>query len=662
MEVPRHGGQPQSTWKYLDTGVSPNADWAQPRFDDRGWLAGPAPLGYDPDLPVATPVSFGVDPAHKHVTTWFRRSFVVARAVNHQRLRLRVMRDDGVVVYLNGREVYRDNLPAGPVLPETLALEGIEDEWSYRLISLPSRLVEGTNVLAAQVHQWSTASSDLLFDAELLSTLARGPYLLQVTTNSIVVRWRTHVATVPVVRFGTNSAQLTESAAGPGPAYNHSVLLTNLLPDTRYHYAVEAGGEVLAEGPDLTFRTAPMGPRPTRIWVVGDSGTVTWGEPWAGMARSVRDAYLDHSAATRPADLWLMLGDNAYYQGFDQEFQAAMFDLYNRILPSTPVWSTLGNHEAYSLTPDGRLPYYDIFSVPPLPGTGGVPSGSPRYYSFNYGNIHFVNLDSMLSDRSTNGPMWRWLQQDLAANTQDWLIAFWHHPPYSKGNHDSDNIDGDDPELVEMRENFLPLLESYGVDLVLCGHSHNYERSYLLSGHYGYSRTLMPQMILDAGSGRPGDTGAYRKSQSKPSPNQGTVYIVAGSSGSTTGGPLNHPAMFVSLDELGSVILDVDHQRLEARMLRENGVVADHFTLLNGVPPEPLRMVGTILHGDVLTLRWKSRSGRSYQVERATNLAAPSWSPVGLPITATGMTTSWSTPVQPQAGPLLFRITLVGEL
>ena len=102
-----------------------------------------------------------------------------------------------------------------------------------------------------------------------------------------------------------------------------------------------------------------------------------------------------------------------------------------------------------------------------------------------------------------------WVTADLAATDQDWVIAYWHHPPYTKGSHDSDF----ETELIEMREVFLPVLEQGGVDLVLAGHSHVYERSFLLDQHYGDSTTLTAAMKLDAGSGRPEDTGAYQKYQ-----------------------------------------------------------------------------------------------------------------------------------------------------
>ena len=100
-----------------------------------------------------------------------------------------------------------------------------------------------------------------------------------------------------------------------------------------------------------------------------------------------------------------------------------------------------------------------------------------------------------------------WLRNDLANNTKDWLIAFFHHPPYSKGSHNSDT----ETELIQMRQNFLPILEQHGVDLVLSGHSHAYERSKFIDGHYGSSGTFSSSMVVQAGSGRTDGTGAYTK-------------------------------------------------------------------------------------------------------------------------------------------------------
>src|SRR6185436_13400961 len=165
-----------------------------------------------------------------------------------------------------------------------------------------------------------------------------------------------------------------------------------------------------------------------------------------------------------------------------------------------------------------------------------------------------------------------------------WIVAFWHHPPYSKGSHDSDT----ESQLIKMRTDINPILEAGGVDLVLSGHSHAYERSYLIDGHYGLSTTFTAAMKVDGGSGR--DPAPYRKGTGTPA-HEGAVYVVAGSSGQASGGALNHPAMFISLNNLGSLVLDIDGNRLDARFLRENGTSPDSFTIVKGTPTPPLPAV-----------------------------------------------------------------------
>ena len=162
----------------------------------------------------------------------------------------------------------------------------------------------------------------------------------------------------------------------------------------------------------------------------------------------MRDAYYTFTGAVH-TNLWLMLGDNAYVDGTDAEYQRAVFDMYPTMLRQSVLWPAIGNHDtAQATTVPPTLPYFQIFSLPAAAEAGGVASGTEKYYSFDYANIHFVCLDSMTSARSSMGPMLTWLQNDLAATTQQWIIAFWHHPPYSKGSHDSDVA----IELLEMRQ------------------------------------------------------------------------------------------------------------------------------------------------------------------------------------------------------------------
>jgi Calcineurin-like phosphoesterase/Purple acid Phosphatase, N-terminal domain len=433
---------------------------------------------------------------------------------------------------------------------------------------------------------WQLAMMALLLAGNALAgPVVRGPYLQRASPDSITVRWRTSAATDSRVTFGPSPDSLTRSAEDAAVTTEHEMTITGLAPETRYYYSVGSTSGPLAGGDASTFFLTPPPAgtaRPTRIWVIGDSGTANFN------AETVYNVYRAFTGSTY-THLWLMLGDNAYLDGTDAEYQRAVFDMYPELLRQSVLWPTLGNHDGHSADSATQAgPYYAIFTLPRNAEAGGVPSGTEAYYSFDYGNLHFVVLDSYETDRSAAGAMMSWLKADLQATTADWLIAFWHHPPYSKGSHDSDA----EIELIQMRETFLPVLESYGVDLVLTGHSHSYERSKLIDGHYGSSATFSGVHVIDGGSGRVNDTGAYDKG-SPGAPNDGAVYAVAGSSGQISGGPLNHPAMYISRNELGSMVLDVNGLRLDAQFLNTNGTVRDSFTIIKESPPPPPPPPGT---------------------------------------------------------------------
>ena len=179
--------------------------------------------------------------------------------------------------------------------------------------------------------------------------------------------------------------------------------------------------------------------------------------------------------------------------------------------------------------------------------------------------------------------MVRWLKQDLEANRQDWLVAFCHHPPYTKGNHDSDKDRDSDTRMKKMREIVLPMLEEHGLDLMLNGHSHVYERSFLLNGVYGHSTNLNERVSFKSlKDGRVDGTGRYTKPTLGPAPSEGAVYVVAGSSGQTSGGGLQHPVMCLSLNVLGSLVLDFDRNRMDATFIDDKAIVRDYFTIVKG--------------------------------------------------------------------------------
>jgi hypothetical protein len=509
----------------------------------------------------------------------FHKVFTCARSEEVTALQIRLLRSDGAIVYLNGREIARSNVPPSDDSSRVQAILPAlgPDLGSYHLIRAPANaLRRGRNTLAVELHQAQRGSGEPRFDLELLASRARnpvfitrGPYLQNATPDAMTIRWRTDVPTVGVVRWGPTRQPLANTAPGPdGARTEHEIRLTGLTPATKYFYAIRSHGNT-TRGNTATrrFKTLPTpgSDVPLRVWVVGDSGT---GGDGTARAERVRDSFRKFSAG-KPADIWLMLGDNAYNSGLDIEFQRAVFDTYRTFLPKLPLWSTLGNHETYGPEP---IPYFNVFTLPTQGEAGGIPSGTEKYYSFDYGPVHFICLDSQGSNRQPGSPMLTWLDSDLAATQARWVIAFWHHPPYSRGSHNSDT----EIELIEMRQNALPILEAYGVDLVLCGHSHSYERSMLIDGHYGLSTTLQPSMIKDAGSGAFNGDGPYVKAERS---HGGAVYTVCGVSGRIGGGTFDHPVMVTSMATLGSMILDISGDRLNAKFLEATGRVRDKFTI-----------------------------------------------------------------------------------
>ncbi len=443
-------------------------------------------------------------------------------------------------------------------------------------------------------------------------------FLQQLGSDSVIIKWRGNVdggAEADSVCFGTDMAALPAQSKTNAQvtATGHSeVLLSGLQPDTTYYYSV--GGAGRADEAHY-FRTAPVtGELPadgnTRIWIVGDSGVGGTGKPEAGY---VRDGFMTFAKnnGDEPADLFLMLGDNAYNQGTDLEHQGAIFDVYTELLATTPLWPTIGNHEMGSVgistatspntfavvgdgstggpdpAPDSPMPYLNIFTLPTSGEIGGIASGTEQYYSFDYANVHIVSLDSQLAIRDTDSraAMLQWLKDDLMANSLDWTIVIFHHPPYTKGSHDSDSeLGGIDQPIFAIREEFTPVFEQYGVDLAYSGHSHIYERSYYIKGHTGLSDTFDPLTMaelndMNAPASGQGDEAYTQISRSGM--DDKLVYTVAGNGGKlgVTSAGYPHPANFFSEVELGSVVIDVDASRLEASFVDVNGAVLDSFVM-----------------------------------------------------------------------------------
>ena len=441
--------------------------------------------------------------------------------------------------------------------------------------------------------------SCLLSLSGFAQTIVRGPYLQRVTPTSVMVRWRTDVPTDSRVRYGANLSQQTIDNQ---QTTEHIVTILGLQPATQYPYVVGTSGKDLSpEDASYFVKTAPAfgSNDPVRMWVLGDFGT--------GSERQ-KQAYDSFKAASqnRRPDLWVWLGDNAYSNGKDDEFQRTVFDYYPEHLRNLPFYATPGNHDYHDDVNDFNIPYYALTTHPKAGEAGGVPSGTSSYYAVDYGPVHLISLDSFGNEAGkyrlwdTTGTQIQWLKKDLAANRdagtkRPWTIIIFHHPPYTQGSRNSDT----EQDLILNRERLTPIFERYNVDLVLSGHSHIYERTYQMRGHRGLSGTFDKKLFaVDTTTGRYDGSANSCPIVQK---NGSLVYIVNGSGGANTGRAPNYPhkAMVYSYtDEGGSMLIDVAENRLDAQWMAPSGVL-DRFTMVKNVNR---RQAITASYADTLTL------------------------------------------------------------
>ena len=388
----------------------------------------------------------------------------------------------------------------------------------------------------------------------------RQPYLVTQTANSMAVKWQTPESEVGKIAYGLSPQTLSNVRLEEVGTKKHKITMSNLEECTRYYYKVVSDSLVI-DNMDRSFTTLCNEKSFQRLWVIGDSGddTKNQREVYKQMNDSIKRDYTQ-------LDMWVLLGDNAYTSGTQKQFNKSLFKPFIELVKRFTPWAVPGNHDAR------RWAFYDIFDFPMHGESGGVPSGHEEFYSVDNGNLHLVMLDSETVNRDNDGSMAEWLRKDLAANKKPWVIVAFHTPPYSDGGHKSDSDWDSRGRLKDMRENFVPIFDEYGVDLVLSGHSHGYERSKLIVNHLGKSDTFSTQNIVQD---RKTD---YVKSLTKKK-NSGTIYQVCGSSAKLDGATYNHPALPYSLAQMGSLIIELTPTTLTSKFLNIDGKITDEFRI-----------------------------------------------------------------------------------
>ena len=456
-----------AVWKYNDTGTDlHSAGW--PIVDDSGWAAGPAQLGYGLNGEVST-ISYGPDPANKYRCYYFRHTFNVPDTSQIGDLKLRLIRDDGALVYLNGAEIVRSNMPGGAVDYTTFAslVVGGDDETTWWEFDVDSAgLVDGTNILAVEIHQINATSSDLSMNLELVETehIRKGPYLFYTGVNTeMKVLWQMDVAQGCTLEWGTNPADLSESVVTTefGSDHQHQYVIGDgvtkplLIPGTKYYYKLTDAYNGAYTG---SFMTAPENNADNvKFLAFGDTRADPGLVPYA--YDSVCEAMNTFIAANPDYQTVTFLVGDWIQDDTENDWQNMFFNrsLSNalKLHAKMPINGCVGNHD---MNVNGGAVYEKYYPYP-------YESGG-RYWSFDYGPVHFAIVDQY-TNYSSGSTQLSWLNNDLATSDKLWKIIVLHEPGWSAGPH---------PDNSSVQNYIQPLCLTHGVDIVFGGHNHNYAR------------------------------------------------------------------------------------------------------------------------------------------------------------------------------------------
>ena len=282
--------------------------------------------------------------------------------------------------------------------------------------------------------------------AEASLSIEKGPYLQSATSSSMVVMWHTTEPSDSRIDFGLTS-NYSQYLYDPTLRQTHEFCVSGLNPDTLYHYRVTSNTDAESVSSiGNTFQTAVIAAMPFRFAVYGDSRS----QP------TIHSAVAQAITTSAPR-LVLHVGDFTTDGTIDTYWRTEFFNPAASLMANIPLLPSLGNHEQNSLL------YYTYFDPP-----DGGGDYNKQWYSFDYGNCHFIVLDTDIS-YSPGSAQYSWLLSDLQTTAAEWIFVVHHHPAYSSGIH------GGEPNVQVY---LVPLYITYGVDMVFTGHDHLYERSY----------------------------------------------------------------------------------------------------------------------------------------------------------------------------------------
>jgi len=303
----------------------------------------------------------------------------------------------------------------------------------------------------------SLFASILLIAFARSSEIIKGPYLQNVSNRQITIMWETKNATESHVDYGV-TPDCDLFVIDYNGAKIHEVTLTSLKPETIYYYRVSSNNDVKSS----FFLTEVYYETPFRFAAYGDS------KGGGSVHRKIAGEILKQNP-----DFIISTGDivpnGEIYTVWGEQF----FNLLTDVIDHIPIYIGIGNHEEHADH------YFNFFSFP----------NNELWYSFDYGNSHFIALDSN-KEFEPGTEQYAWLENDLKNTRAVWKFAFFHHPPYSSGFHKSS---------LDVRDAFTPLFRKYGLDIVFNGHDHFYERTYPIGS--AFTETDNPVTYVVTGGG-----------------------------------------------------------------------------------------------------------------------------------------------------------------
>lgn len=235
-------------WKYYDKGNGLSNEWKNGTFDDSAWSEGASELGYG-DGDEATKVSYGSSSSNKYITTYFRKKIILASVGQLDLYRISLKMDDGAVLYVNGREAGRINLPAGEIKYSTFASSSVPNATIYQHLNVPAQyFTEGENTIAVEIHQNAVNSSDISFNLELRAGIIPAEYYSRSATVDVPV---TQASSILAITENSGFCMLPDTIS------NNIVLSAECSPYySRGNVFISKTGQLKSD-PGVEIRMAP---------------------------------------------------------------------------------------------------------------------------------------------------------------------------------------------------------------------------------------------------------------------------------------------------------------------------------------------------------------------------------------------------------------------